>query len=188
MKIDRHGQAAIITTKLYPKIRAGFYEAHHQLLFDLAVYTGERWGAICQLQVADVYQPNGKPRTTIIYRKDTTKGKITREVPVCQSLALRLAAYKPPSGIWLFPNSKDPTKHLTIRALDGAFRRALERAGLSDLGYSTHSTRRGFITALDRAGISIKVIQSLTGHRSIACLSRYIDVSDEQRAKALEAI
>jgi integrase/recombinase XerD len=186
MKIDRHGQAEIISKGIYPKIREAFHEPHHQLLFDIAYYTGERWGAIVQLKLTDVYDDRGKPRASIIYRKSTRKDKKTREVPVSDALRGRLAAYDKPDSQWLFPG--DTQSHITIRAIDGAFRRAIERAGLSGLGYSTHSTRRTFITTLDRAGISIKVIQGLTGHASLACLSRYIEVSEEQKIKAIAAI
>ncbi len=158
MKIDRHGQAEIIDRSTYSKIRAAFLEESHQLLWDLAFYTGERWGAIVQLQVSDVYDANGKPRASIVYRAHTRKDKTTREVPVNDALRLRLASYTPESDLWLFPG-KIAGNHITIRAIDAAFRRALDRAGLSGLGISTHSTRRTFITALDRAGI-LAIIRS----------------------------
>jgi integrase/recombinase XerD len=187
MKNDRHGQAEIITPATYSKIRSNFNEAHHQLLLDLAFYTGERWGAIVQLRVTDVYDRQGNPRTTIVYRASTRKDNATREVPVSKALRLRLATYHLPDSPWLFPGDIEG-EHYTIRAADAALRRALDRAGLSGSGISTHSTRRAFITALDRAGKSIAVIQSLTGHKSIACLRRYIEVSDQQKIEAIEAI
>lgn len=188
MKIDRHGQATPITKDNYSKIRAGFYEAHHRLFFDIAYYTGERWGAICQLKVADVFTKDGKPRTSIVYRAETRKDGTTREVPVSENLGIRLANYSIPNSEWLFPSPSDPLKNACVRGYDAALRRAIDRAGLSGMGFSPHSTRRGLITALDRQGISMKVIQSITGHRSISSLSRYIDVSEEQRANALSAI
>jgi integrase/recombinase XerD len=67
-------------------------------------------------------------------------------------------------------------------------RRAIDRVGLSGLGYSTHSTRRGFITALHRKGFDVRVIQEITGHRSLTVLSKYIDVSDEQKRSALATL
>jgi integrase/recombinase XerD len=187
MKIDRHGQAEIISKSNYSKIRSAFTQEHHRLLWDIAYYTGERWGAIVQLQVSDVYDGFGRPRSTIIYRKNTRKDKATREVPVSDALRLRLASYAVPDRQWLFEGAIKNSP-VTIRAIDGALRRAIDRAGLSGLGISTHSTRRTFITALDRAGISIKVIQSLTGHKSLANLARYIDVSDEQKTNAVAVL
>jgi integrase/recombinase XerD len=187
MKVDRHGQSEIIDKGTYSKIRAAFLEESHRLLFDIAYYTGERWGAIVQLQVSDVFDERGKPRAAIVYRKSTRKDNQTREVPVSDELRRRLVGYSIPAGVWLFPGGIEG-RNITIRAIDEAFRRALDRAGLSGLGYSTHSTRRGFITALDRAGISIRTIQKLTGHASIASVQRYIEVSDEQLINAVAAI
>jgi integrase/recombinase XerD len=188
MKIDRHGKATPITKDTYPKIRAAFYEAHHRLFFDIAYYTGERWGAICQLKVADVYTEQGKVRSAIVYRASTRKDGITREVPVSQELSLKLGSYRIPDSEWLFPSPGEPLKNACVRGYDAALRRAIDRAGLSGLGFSPHSTRRGLITALNNNGVSMKVIQSITGHKSIASLARYIDVSEEQRANALAAI
>jgi integrase/recombinase XerD len=188
MKIDRHGKAEPLTKEIYPRLRNAFIEPHHQLMFDIAYHTGERWGAIVQLKTNDVYDDRGKPRKTIVYRKATTKQQQTREVPVHPNLALRLNAYQCPTSEWLFPSHDSRTGHISIRAADAAFRRALDRAGLSDLGYSLHSTRRGLITALNAAGKSIKVIQAITGHASLAALSAYIEVSDEQKVNAIAAI
>jgi integrase/recombinase XerD len=187
MKIDRHGQAEPIYLNEYRKIREGFNEAHHKLFFDLAYYTGERWGAIVQLAVNDVYQADGTPRTQINFKKNTRKDKQTRQVPISDSLGLRLNTYPLPASLWLFPSPYN-NNHLGIRTFDSALRRAVDRVGLSGLGYSTHSTRRGFITALHRKGFDVRVIQEITGHRSLAVLSKYIDVSEEQKRTALASL
>jgi integrase/recombinase XerD len=187
MKIDRHGQSAIIDKSTYGKIRDGFLAIHHQLLWDIAYYTGERWGAIVQLQVSDVYDDRGRPRPEITYRKATRKDQKTRTVPVCESLRLRLQGYTLPEGDRLFPGQTAGT-HMCLRSVDGALRRAIARAGLSGLGISSHSTRRSFITTLDRKGISIRVIQDLTGHASIANVQRYIEVTEDQRAAAMAVL
>ena len=188
MKIDRHGQATPIYFDGYRKIRAGFLKPDHQLFFDIAYYTGERWGAIVQLAVRDVYEANGKTRNSITFKKATRKDKQTRQVPISDSLLLRLKAYTLPDSIWLFPSPYDHSEHLGIRSLDFALRRAIDRVGFSGLGYSTHSTRRGFITALYRKGFDVRVIQEITGHRSLTVLSKYIDVSEEQKRSALASL
>lgn len=187
MKVNGSGQAEIIDKGTYSKIRAAFLEKSHQLLWDIAFYTGERWGAIVQLRIDDVFDERGKPRSTIVYRASTRKDKTTREVPVSEELKLRLTSYHLTGGVWLFPGQIEGN-HITIRALDAALRRALDRAGLSGLGISTHSTRRSFITALDRAGISIRTIQALTGHASLSSVQRYIEVRSEQLINAVAVI
>lgn len=188
MKVDRHGKAEPLRFEQYKKLRAGFLTESHKLILDIAYYTGERWGAILRLQVEDVYaDPIGrKLHADITYRKNTRKDKETRQCPISSDLSLRLRTYQPPSSGYLFPSPLISDAHLCDRALDAALRRALERVGMAGLGYSTHSTRRGLINRLHDAGTSIKVIQSITGHKSLAVLSGYIDVSDTQRRNAIE--
>jgi len=53
------------------------------------------------------------------------------------------------------------------------------------MGFSPYSARRGFITHLSEKGLSIKTIQSLTGHKSLTSLVQYIEVSEEQRRNAI---
>jgi integrase/recombinase XerD len=188
MKVNHHGQAEPIFLDGYRKIRAHFITPGEKLLWDIAYYTGERWGAIVQLAVSDVYNDRGLPRDSITFKKSTRKDKTTRQVLVSDTLALRLKAYAVPSSIWLFPSPKLADRHIAVRTADASFRRALDRAGFTGLGYSTHSTRRGFITSLHREGIDIRVIQEITGHKNLAVLSKYIDVTDAQKRSALATL
>nr|MCC5640549.1 site-specific integrase [Nostoc sp. CHAB 5844] len=87
MKNNRNGQAAILTETDYSKIRRHIKSQKYKLLFDLAWYTGERWGALVQLSVEDVYNSDGTPREYINFRARTRKAspdgkRKTRQVPV----------------------------------------------------------------------------------------------------------
>ncbi|MDZ8240141.1 MAG: hypothetical protein RMZ69_23830 [Nostoc sp. ChiQUE01a] len=68
MKNDREGQAAVLTNADYSKIRNKIRSRKYKLLFDIAWYTGERWGAIVKLRVADVYNEDGTAREYINFR------------------------------------------------------------------------------------------------------------------------
>lgn len=188
MKVDRHGKAQPMKFDEYKKLRDGFKLEVHKLILDIAYYTGERWGAILRLQVGDVYADPiaRRPNADITFRKETRKDKETRQCPIAKSLKLRLASYQPPTSGFLFPSPEIEEQHLSDRAADAALRRAMGRAGLKGLGYSTHSTRRGLINRMHDAGKSLKVIQSITGHKSLSVLSGYIDVTDEMRRNAIE--
>ena len=188
MKINHHGQATPIYLDGYTRIRAQWKGELYRLFWDIAYYTGERWGAIVQLAVSDVFDTNGQPRDSLTFKKNTRKDKTTREVPVSAALLLRLKACDLPDSVWLFPSPLDPDRHISLRQLDAQLRIAIDKAGLSGLGYSTHSTRRGFITSLHRSGVSARVIQEITGHRSLEVLSKYIEVTDEQKRKALAVL
>ncbi|GAB4209661.1 MAG: site-specific integrase [Coleofasciculaceae cyanobacterium] len=187
MKVNRHGQSEPINEQVYRKISKYLLQLNHKLIFDIAYYTGERWGAILQLQVSDVYRNANRRQLhdQITFRANTRKDGTTRQVPINPDLKLRLQAYIPPDIGYLFPSPTQLGKPLSFRAASRALERALERAGLKELGYSTHSTRRGFITDLHNKGVAIRVIQSITGHKSLSVLSRYIEVSEQQRYSAI---
>jgi integrase/recombinase XerD len=59
-------------------------------------------------------------------------------------------------------------------------------AGIS--GASSHSGRRNFITTLANKGISVRVLASLAGHKSIAVTQKYIDANDDMKRNAVELI
>ncbi len=56
MKIDRNGKAAIFTIEDFVKLLSVYNSSMHELILRIAFYTGERWGAILQLRVEDVYR------------------------------------------------------------------------------------------------------------------------------------
>jgi integrase/recombinase XerD len=68
MKNDRCGKAATLTNNDYSKLRRNIKTPKYKLLLDLAWYTGERWGALIQLRVSDVYNSDGSPRDVITFR------------------------------------------------------------------------------------------------------------------------
>jgi integrase/recombinase XerD len=187
LKVSRFGQATPLDALTYQQISNHFPTDFYKLFFALAWYTGERPEAILSIDVKHVYSDVAKrqPRDTVLYPATNRKDKATREVPSHRVLKLMLSAYQPPDNGFLFPSLYKVDKHLSRQAIDKAFRRALKKAGLDNLGFSLYSARRGFITHLNNQGYDIKVIQKLTGHRSLTSLVRYIDVTDDQLRSAI---
>lgn len=193
-KINRNGQSAILSDSDYSRIRRHLKNKQHRLLWDIARYTGERWGAILKLQVSDVYDDRGRPREEITFRACTRKAspdgkQNTRQVPAHSSLRDSLEAYKASQeSQWLFPSPNDPTKPITLRAGDLALRRAIALAGLESKGISTHSTRRSFITRLHSAGVDLYTIQRITGHQDLKALGRYVEISADRVKGAIAVL
>jgi len=192
-KNNRHGQAEILSASDCDRIRRAIISKHHVLLWDIARYTGERWGAICQLKVSDVYQNAiaSEPRKEITFQKHTRKAspsgkQETRQCPVHPELEKLLRLYKPLQSRFLFPSGFGGAKHISFSACDKWLRAAVVRASLGHRGISSHSTRRSFITVLyyDR-GVDIKTLQAITGHTDLKSLQRYIEVSDDRKAAAI---
>ena len=193
MKLNGYGQGTIISDLDYAKIRKELTNKKHRLLLDIARYTGERWGALVQLRIDDVYS-QGLPRDHITFRAAIRKAgpdgkKHTRQVPLHPHLRELLEAYSPPPATtWLFESSKRPGMPICLRAADLVFRDAVYKAGLDHKGYCTHSTRRTFITTLWERGVDLQVIQRITGHTDLKSLVRYIDIHPDQINKAIAAL
>jgi integrase/recombinase XerD len=192
MKNNRNGQSAILTETDYSKIRRHIKSQKYKLLLDLAWYTGERWGALIKLTVADVYNSDGTPREYINFRARTRKAspdgkRKTRQVPVHPVLRDSLTSYKPEQGAWLFPD-RNGDESISLRWADMILRSAVDKAGLAAKGISTHSTRRTFITKLAKKGVSLATIKKATGHTDLKVLSRYIEVSDDEVREAIATL
>lgn len=191
MKNCRHGQSAIISDTDYVKIRKQFVRKKWRLLLDLARFTGERWGALVQLRIEDVFEQSGNPREYITFRARTRKAspdgkRHTRQVPTGSQLKEILEGYQPGSTTgWLFESPMCPGHPVTLRAADFVFRAAVCQAGLEHKGYSTHSTRRTFITRLYERGVDLRTIQHLTGHHDLKALIRYIEFDPDRAQRAI---
>lgn len=188
MKISRIGQATPLTQTTFNQISNQFVADVYKLFLTISWYTGERPEAILQINVNHIYQNpiTRQPRDTVIYPGKNRKDRHTRELTIHRALKLMLSAYQPPESGFLFPSLYRADKHLSRQAVDKAFRRAVKKAGLESQGFSLYSARRGFITRLNEQGCDVKLIQRLTGHRSISSLMRYVEVSDSQLKNAID--
>lgn len=141
------------------------------------------------MQTEDCYTPTGKVREEINIRKAATKGKIaTRGIPVNRELRSLLATWQPSAGqIYLFPGRHSHNfRHITSDSAAVILREACQRVGIE--GASTHSFRRTALTQMSNAGIPLRVIQEISGHRTLSELQKYLEVSDAQVRGAIAAL
>jgi integrase/recombinase XerD len=183
MKIDRKGKAKLIDRKEFIKIVEALKNPRHRLIFLIGVYTAERWGAIRQLKISDVYDrsPNGLVvRSHITFDKRTRKGKTdNRQVAIHPELARLFEAYPLPiDSNYLFPSPQNPDKPISHDACEKFFKKVLTKLGL--VGISTHSTRRTSITNFYRqSGGRIAETKHFSGHKNIQTLTKhYIEVDE----------
>lgn len=193
MKNNRHGKAAILSKEDYSKIRKQVRSKKYKLLIDIAWFTGERIGALCQLKISDCYDDNLQPRDYINFqartRKATPSGKQrTRQIKAHSILIEALQGYNPNLDCEYIFHNRSGEKHITPRCADKILRSAIERAGLEAKGISWHSFRRTFATRLHKAGVSIFVISKMLGHSNVRTTQEYIDVFEDQIEGAIEAL
>ncbi len=178
MKINRHGRAKVLTQEEIQQVFQELKNERDKTLFAVCLFTATRIRECCTLLTQDIYTAKGQVRPRLIIRKSNTKGKLaTRSIPVIEDLRRLLADYYPlASSEYLFPGRSNG--HISEDSAARILRQACQQVGVE--GVSTHSFRRTALTQMSNAGISLRVIQELSGHRNLEQLQRYLEVSDEQ--------
>ena len=190
MKIDRHGRAKILTQdEIQLLFNSGFTlnPVRDRTLFAVCLYTACRINEACTLHTKDVYDSRKRVRPQILIRKGNTKGKLaTRTLPVIEDLKAWLKQYKPPQPKgYLFPG-RHGKGHLHPDSASWILREACRRVGIE--GVSTHSFRRTALTQMSNAGIPLRVIQEISGHRTLDELYKYLEVKPEQVIGAIASL
>ncbi|QDZ41695.1 site-specific integrase (plasmid) [Euhalothece natronophila Z-M001] len=180
MKIDRHGQAKILTPEeIQLLFTQGFTNSRDRALFGICLYGACRIREACSLRTADVYTRKGAPREQLIIRKGNTKGKLsTRTVPVIEELRSLLIDYYPNPRTWFLFPGRHNKGHLHPDSAAKILREVCKKLDIE--GVSTHSFRRTALTHMSNAGIPLRVIQEISGHRSLSVLQGYLEVTPEQ--------
>ncbi len=187
MKVDRHGKAKILTQEeIQLLFSEGFQNNRDRALFGISLFTACRVNEACTLKVTDAYDSAGRVRPKLIIRKGNTKGKLaTRTIPVIEDLRLILTNYPPPPRQeYLFPGRF--SGHIDPESASRILRKAYRRVGIE--GASTHSFRRTALTQMSDAGIPLRIIQEVSGHRSLSQLQNYLEVRDSQVLGAVTAL
>ena len=181
MKHDRNGQAKILTDS---EIEAIFslLTPRDRAVFAVCLYTGCRISEALSIRFSDI------SNCVITIRKANTKGKRgSRSLPISPSLETILNDYLRITfpGDFLFPG-RDGTKPLTTAYADLTLRQACQKLGFK--GISTHSFRRTALTRMHARGVPLRTIQRISGHSSLATLSFYLEVSDQNLIDAVGLI
>lgn len=134
-----------------------------------AYATGLRLSEVLHLRVSDV---DSQRR---VIRVHLGKGHKDREVMLSPKLLELLRQYwkQYHPQTWLFPGHGGPLSPSSVQ------RACVEARRCSGLGkkVSSHSLRHSFATHLLEAGVDLRTIQLLMGHRSLSTTARYLHVS-----------
>ena len=188
MKIDRHGKAKVLTAEeIQLLFNEGLTTLRDRCLFGICLYTACRINEACTLRRVDVYDKKRQVRPELILRKGNTKGKLaTRCIPVGEDLRALLTEYNPPvSQEFLFPG-RWGKNYINPMSASRILREAFERIDIE--GASTHSLRRTALTTMSNNGIPLRIIQEVSGHRSLEILEQYLAVKDEQVRGAIASL
>jgi integrase/recombinase XerD len=163
----------------------------------LSVRAGLRAKEIAELKWAMLTDAEGEITDSIHLTDIASKGRSGRIIPINTQLRLKLQD-------WLQEAAKQRSFNIAsshvittersartqAQAIVNMFAAWYADVGL--VGCSSHSGRRTFITHAARnissVGGSLRDVQMLAGHSSLAVTQRYIDGSEDARAKVVELV
>ena len=177
--------------KVLEHIAANAYAERNRVMFLLTAMAGLRVSEVAGLTLSDVQNDDGTVRAEIYLSAERVKHGHARTVYINSRLQQEIATYIQ-SRKWidaaqtLFPTHRGPRCSFSPNTLAQHFYWLYRNAGVS--GASSHSGRKTFLTSLASQGVSVFVLASLAGHKSIATTQRYITVNDDVKRKAVELV
>lgn len=180
---EDNGRLLWFTPEQEARLRAVIREQWpaHEPEFDLALNTGMRASEQYRLTWEQV---DFERRQIAIYK---TKNRHPRYIPLNQAAITALMASRPQS------DGAGPVIRHTIRTKDQAaqkarhwFERAAALAGLGE--YTWHCLRHTFASRLVMAGVDLRTVQELMGHRTLAMTCRYAHLAPQHQLEAVERL
>ena len=194
-------QAKILTKGQVDSLTAFVLTRRHglrdQTVFLLSVRAGLRAKEVANLRWAMLLTPEGEVSNEIHLTDNASKGRSGRVIPLNKQLRINLVKLlevaKQGHQFDLEKSHVITTERSTQtspQAVVNMFKRWYNDVGL--LGCSSHSGRRTFITNAARkistVGGSLRDVQMLAGHSSLAVTQRYIEGDSEARQKIVDLI
>jgi integrase/recombinase XerD len=190
MKVNRFGRAEILSSEQITLLfTEGFTKPRDRALFGVCLYAAMRINEVGTLLTGDVIGIKGV-RTRLVIRSYNTKGgRDTREIDVHPRLKGFLDEYRAdgfnPKNPYLFPG-RHGLGHIHKGSADLILREACRRLEIE--GVSTHSFRRTALTQMSDAGVPLRHIQAISGHRTLGALERYLGVTEKQKQSAIATL
>ena len=144
----------------------------------LLLRTGMRIGELLEVKISDIILSE---RKILIYvgEKNYQGRSVYYNEDAEQALQHWLRERDTQSD-YLFPG-RSRSGAISYVTAHNTMRKCLERAGLSDKGYSLHNLRHTFATDMLNAGMRLEVLQQILGHQEIEMTMRYAKMTDLTR-------
>jgi integrase/recombinase XerD len=165
--------------------------ARNRAMFMLTVGAGLRVSEVAGLLVGDVLDCKGLVKSEIYLAAHRVKhaharrvflnSRVQRELQIYLATKQQIAQELP-----LFPTNRGARYCFSSNTLTQHFFWMYRKANIP--GASSHSGRKTFLTSLASQGISVFILASLAGHKSISTTQRYITVNDDAKRKAVELV
>ena len=97
-----------------------------------------------------------------------------------------LLNYYPSPRTWFYFPGLGNKNHICPDSASRVLRKACNKVGVQ--GVSTHSFRRTALTLMSNEGIPLRIIQEVSGHKSLHELQKYLEVKPEQVRGAVSSL
>ena len=186
-----HRLPAVLSVEEVRRLLASATPLHNQVYFTTVYSLGLRLHDALSLQVSDI---DGQRLQVHVHRG---KGAKDRYVPLpAETLGLLRTSWKTHRHpTWLFPatgrdHQQSPTATSPMRrsSVQGAFRTAKHRAGITKTGVAIHPLRHSYATHLLEAGVTPRLIQRSLGHTQLETTMRSLHLTHKGHEDAYERL
>jgi integrase/recombinase XerD len=186
-----HRLPAVLRVEEVKRLLAAAPPFHNQVYLTTVYRVGLRLHEALFLPVADI---DGQRLQVHVHRG---KGAKDRYVPLpAETLALLRTYWKTPRHpTWLFPatgrnhqQSPTATTPMSRSSVQGAFRTAKYRAGLTKTGVALHTLRHSYATHRLEAGVNPRLIQRYLGHTQLETTMLYLHLTHKGHEEAYERL
>ena len=188
---SEHRLPAVLSIEEVRRLLKAATPLHNQVYFTTVYSLGLRLHEALYLQVSDV---DGQRFQVHVHRG---KGAKDRYVPLPEdTLALLRTYWKTHHNpTWLFPatgrdqkQTPTATSPMSRASVQGAFRKAKRRAGVTKTGVAIHTLRHSYATHLLEAGVNLRLIQRYLGHTRLETTMVYLHLTHTGHADAYARI
>lgn len=179
---ENNQRIRFLTTDEEQRLREALAEHTEALvLLDVALHTGFRQAELFKLRWEYVNFQTG------VLTIPRAKHGERRHVPMNDVVRARLSAL--PSRLkspWVFPSATGETPIDSQNFLNRTFRPALETATIPDFRW--HDLRHTFASRLVMAGVDLRTVQELLGHKTLAMTVRYSHLAPTHTLAAVQKL
>jgi site-specific recombinase XerD len=188
---SEHRLPAILSLEEVHRLLNAATPLHNRVYFTTVYSCGLRLHEALSLQVSDI----DRPRYMVHVHRG--KGAKDRSVPLPHDTLelLRISWKTHRNPTWLFPATGRDHKHMATAtfpmsrsSVQGAFRKAIQRAGISKRDVGIHTLRHSYATHLLEAGVNLRAMQRYMGHAHLETTMLYLHLTQKGHEDASQRI
>ncbi|NDL64141.1 site-specific integrase [Acerihabitans arboris] len=160
-------------------------------LFNMALDSKLRGCDLVKLKVSDVaYGSSVSSRATVLQQKtgSPVQFEITKGTREAVAALIKRGNGNLHSKDYLFQSRVGSCQHISTRQYNRIFHGWVEKLGLEDSLYSTHSMRRTKPFLIYKKTKNLRVIQLLLGHKKLESTVRYLGIEVDDALEISESI